>query len=831
MATLSEALSITFDHYQAGRLNEAAALCRRILKKAPAESGARHLLAVILAQTGRAADAVKLFRSVVALAPGAADVYRNFAGLLEAGQGAAAALRLRRALTRLLPGDAAAVLALVKALAGLADAALDRGDPATALPLYREAAGLWPDSLELRFNGAIAARDAGRLELAAESFAAAAELRPDFARARLELGLVLKRLGRRRQAAQAFRAVLALDPADADALYCLAELRDLAAEGGALALLRRVRRLCPDHSAAWAMTAVVLQSAGGRQAAADHYRIALALRPATPEALTNLCVALTQLGDLHAAAKVGDRAVRLTPDSAQALLALGAAFQAKHALTGAEALFRMALKRQPELAEAYVNLGVAQQASGRPAQAERPLRCAVALQPDRREQYANLGLVLTVTGRVVQGLAAYRRALTIAPDWAETHSDMIFAMDVLPEVAAAELQAARREFNQRHGVPRRRFQRPFTNVRDPDRRLRIGHVTADFRKNSAAFNFEPILKAMDRDAFEVYCYSGVIVEDEWTRRFRAMATAWRSVVGLDEETVAEMIRADGVDILVDMSGHSSGNRLTVFARRPAPIQVSAWTHPFGIGLEAIDYILSDRVAVPMEERGLYQETVWDLPLSAPYLPPADAPPVVEPPSARSGKIVFGSLNRLSKITAPVVDLWAQLLHALPEADLLLKDKALNDPAERRRMADSFAQRGVSPERLRFMGGSAHAEHLAAYGLIDVSLDPFPLNGGITTMESLWMGVPVVALTGRAPPARVSAAILCALNMPDWVANSPKDYVAVAVAKAADRAGLAALRAGMRERFLNSPAGNVALYTKAVEQAYREMWRRWCREGG
>ncbi|HRQ81411.1 MAG TPA: hypothetical protein PKZ97_09855, partial [Azospirillaceae bacterium] len=531
------------------------------------------------------------------------------------------------------------------------------------------------------------------------------------------------------------------------------------------------------------------------------------------------------------AARVGDRAARLTPDSAQALLALGAAFQAKHALTGAEALFRMAIKRQPELAEAYVNLGVAQQASGRPAQAERPLHCAVALQPDRREQYANLGLVLTVTGRVEQGLAAYRRALTISPEWAETHSDMIFAMDVLPEVTTAYLQAARREFNLRHGVPRRCFRKPFANVRDPERVLRIGYVTADFRMNSAAFAFEPIFREMDRQAYEIYCYSGVVIEDEMTERCQALATAWRRTVGMDEETLADLIRADGVDILVDMSGHSSGNRLAVFARRPAPVQLSAWTHPHGIGLETMDYVFSDPVTIPASDRGLFMERVWDLPLVIPFRSPHEAPPVAPPPSCSSSRATFGCLNRLTKVTAPVIALWAQLLRACPDADLLLKDRSLNDSAERRRMTESFARHGVSAERLRFMGGSGRYDHLAAYGGVDIALDPFPLNGGVTTMESLWMGVPVVAMLGGAPPARVSAAIMTYIGLSDWVAESPDDYVAIGAAKIADRAALAALRVGMRQRFLSSAAGNIALYTRAVERAYREMWRRWCVEAG
>lgn len=831
MATLSQALSIALDHYEAGRFAETATLCRRILTQAAQEAGVRHLLAVVLAQLGRTDEAVRLFRTALALVPAAGDYYRNFAGLLEAARDPATAVKARRALARLTPGDAAAALALLKAVAAQADAALDRGDATAAIPLYREARQLRPEAFELSFNLAIAERDAGRLDAAAADFAVAARLRPDFERAYLELGLIEKRLGRTERARRVLRRALALAPASADALYVLGESRDAAAPmAQALRLFRWTCRVRPDHEGGQAMAAIMLQSAGRGADAVARYRIAIALQPAMPEALINLCIALTRRGGLAEAGRLGERAVRLNPESGAALLALGGAFQASRALTGAEGLFRMAASRQPELAEAHVNLGVALSSSGRPAEAEPHLRRAIALRPDQREQYANLGMVFTVTGRVAAGLAAYRRALAVDPLWSETHSDMIFAMDVLPDVTTADLQAARRVFNEKHGVPRRSLRKPFNLNKDPERRLRIGFVTADFRMNSAAFAFGPILEELDRRAFDVVCYSGVVVEDELTRRFRATATAWRSTVGVDDETLADQIRADRIDILMDLSGHSSGNRLSLFACRPAPVQISAWTHAHGIGLETMDYIFSDPVIIPQSERALFQETVWDLPLCIPFRTPAEAPPVAPPPSMRAQRITFGCFNRLSKVTAPVVALWARVLHACPDADLLLKDKALNDLTEQRRMTARFSEHGIAADRLRFMGGSGRNEHLAAKSLIDIALDPFPLNGGITTMESLWMGAPVVALLGVAPPSRVSAAIMISLGLSDWVAETPDAYVAIAAAKAADRAALADLRAGMRDRFLTSSAGDIVLYTRAVERAYREMWRRWLRDG-
>lgn len=756
-----------------------------------------------------------------------AEVLTIALGHHESGRFSESAALCRRILEA-SPDEVGARRILAASLAGEADAALDRGDAAAAIGPYREARDLVPESVGIHFNLAIAERDTGRLREARDGFAAAARLCPDLGRAYLELGFVETRLGRPERAADHLRRGLALDPIEADALYTLGTLTDARREPKTrLALLLRAAVVRPDHAAAHAAAAIVQQSTGRRAEAIAGYRRAIVSRPALPEALTNLCIALTETGALFEAARAGERAVTSSPDSAEALLALGNALKASRIHVGALALYRASLKRRPDFSAAHCNLGVTLSVAGYSVEAFPHLRRAIALGPGERTQYANIGLVLRDMGRVDEALTAYRRALAIDPDWVETHSDMIFTMDMLPGVTTADLQAARRVFNERHCVPLRGARKPLHNDRDPERRLRIGLVSADFRMNSAAFAFGPVMREMDRDAFEIFCYSGVVVEDEMTHRLRPLASRWRSTVGMDDETLAELIRADGIDVLVDMSGHSAGNRQRVFARRPAPVQLTAWTHPHGIGLETMDYVFSDPVTIPEGERHHFREEIWHLPLCIPFEPPTETPPVTRPPVLNSGRVTFGCLNRLSKVTPPVIALWARILRECPEGDLLLKDKALNDPLERERVAARFAEHGIAANRLRFLGGSGQLEHLATNAQIDIGLDPFPLNGGITTMESLWMGVPMVALLGSATPSRVSAAIDISLGLDDWVAKDTDEYVAIAVAKARDLPALVALRATMRDRFLESPAGNIVLYTREVERAYREMWRRWC----
>lgn len=794
MASVAEALSIALDHHGAGRMAEAETLYRRILAAVPEEANARHLLGVLCGQTGRPGPAERLIRDAVVLAPAMADHHRNLAALLDATGRRAEALPALRAAHRLKPARGETADRLAGALLAEADATLDRGDPAAAARLYREVLPLRPASAELRFNLAIADRDSGRHAAAARGFAAAACLLPGLAAAHLEQALAEDRLGRCGEAVRAFRRALAL---------------------------------LPEQAAAQAALALLHQRAGRPAEAAAGYRRALALDPAMPQAVVNLGTACIDLARADEALRLGQRAVALEPAGADSHLALGNALQARRMFAAAQAAYRAALARRPDFQEAYGNLGMARLRAGRPADALHSLHAAIALRPEERTQYANLGLTLKDVGRVGDALTAYRRALAVDPGWTEAHSDLIFAMDFDTTATTADLQAERRRFNERHGVPRRAARKPLRNLPDPERRLRVGHVTADFRTNSAAFCFGPVLRLLDRDRFDVVCYSGVTVEDGLTRDFRAMATLWRDTVGLDDAALADLIRGDGIDILVDMSGHSSGNRLSVFAHRPAPVQLSAWTHPHGIGLETMDYVFSDPVTIPAAERPLFMEEVWDLPCCTGFEAPPYAPPVAPPPASAAGRVTFGCLNRLSKVTPPVMELWARLLRHRPETSLLLKDKALNDPAECGRLHGRFAALGVDPARLVLLGGSGHAEHLAVYGRVDIALDPFPLTGGITTMESLWMGVPVVTLRDRRPSGRVSAAITTSLGLGDWVAEDEDQYVAIAAAGAADPAALAGLRAGLRARFAASPVGNFALYTRAVEDAYRAMWRRWC----
>jgi predicted O-linked N-acetylglucosamine transferase (SPINDLY family) len=309
---------------------------------------------------------------------------------------------------------------------------------------------------------------------------------------------------------------------------------------------------------------------------------------------------------------------------------------------------------------------------------------------------------------------------------------------------------------------------------------------------------------------------------------RLSVDLWRDIEGHSDDDVAQLIRQDNVDILVDPLGHRGGQRLLVFARKPAPIQVTGWGDPTGTGLATMDYLLADPVLVPSNQRHLLVERVYDLPNCLGYWTPGQLPDPSPLPATERGFVTFGSFNRIAKIQDPVVRSWAEILRALPEAMLVIKSDQWSADADRHAEIEQlFADEGVAEGRVEFRGFTGRAEHFAAYREIDIALDPFPHGGGMATLDAVWMGVPVITRPGRTIPSRLAAASLTALGLTDFVAESPRDYVDRAVAIAEDIGALAYLRLTLRGVLANSVIGDPVRYTRAVEASYRAMWREWC----
>jgi predicted O-linked N-acetylglucosamine transferase (SPINDLY family) len=434
---------------------------------------------------------------------------------------------------------------------------------------------------------------------------------------------------------------------------------------------------------------------------------------------------------------------------------------------------------------------------------------------------------LLAMGAVPEAMQQLRRSLEVASA-PEVHSNLLYAMNFVGTVPRKEVLQEHRAWGRAWGEAAPAM--PHANAREPERRLRVGYLSADMRLHSVAYFLAPLLAAHDRAAVEVHGFPSVRRPDATTERLRGLCDGWTPVHALSDADAAAAIRDAGIDVLVELGGHTGQSRLRVLAHRPAPVQVSWLGYPNTTGLDAVGFRLTDAMVDPEGDADAHHvEKLWRLPSGfLCYEPPPAAPDVGPPPSAATGTITFGSFNTLAKTSPRTIELWARILRHVEGSRLVLKSGPLADAGVRQRVTQLFAQQGVDAARLVLDGrtGSLDA-HLARYGEIDVALDPFPYNGTTTTCEALWMGVPVVALEGDRHVARVSASILRRLGLDGLVASTPKDYQAIATGLARDRARLAELRRGMRERMRGSPLGDGARFAREVEQAYRAMWRAWC----
>lgn len=697
-----------------------------------------------------------------------------------------------------------------------------------AITLYDRVLARRPDHPDALHMKAVAAAQAGRLDEGIALLRRAIEAKDDVVDYHNNLGHLLAMAGRTAEAETALRRALDLAPDHAAAHNNLGDV--LERDGRlpeALDAYRRAAALVPDNASVHGNLGVVLQRLGRPDEAVAAFRQAAALDPDSPEAHNNLGSALQTVERLEEAEAELRRAIALRPDYANAWHNLGGVLMARGAAGDAVAALRHAVELNPQLAGAWANLAAGLNLLERYEDGAAAAQRAIALAPTLAEAFNNLGVALRAQGYNDAAEAAYRRAVELDPAHAVAHSNLIFVLDFNAAHGIAEIQAERRRWNILHAAPLAAGIRRHGNDRDPGRRLRIGYVSADFRGHSAANSFGPMILAHDRDRFDAVCYSGNLRDDAMTDRFRAAATLWRDCGRSGDTALAETIRADGIDILVDLSGHTAGNRLLVFARKPAPVQATAWGHAVGTGLDAIDYFLADPVVVPETEAHFYAEKIRYLPTLLTYLPPEHCPDVAPGPAAAAGHITFGSFNRLEKVNDVALDLWRRILERVPGSRLLIKSQALDRPAVRAGFEERLARVGFAPGRVDLLGGTPQPDHLALHGRVDLMLDPFPHSGGASTGDALWMGVPVVTLRGGTVHGRLAASTLHALALDRLIAGSPEDYIEIAVAAGRDAAFLADLRSSLRARMTGTPVGDTVRYCRAVEAVYRAIWREWC----
>jgi predicted O-linked N-acetylglucosamine transferase (SPINDLY family) len=632
--------------------------------------------------------------------------------------------------------------------------------------------------------------------------------------------------GQLAEAESRYRQILVQQPNHANAIHLLGvvayqnKLYDDSAD-----LIRRAIALVPKLPQAHNSLGNTLQALGQTDEAIACFRRALVLNPNSVDARFNLGNAHRLRGEFDDAMACYKQTLALQPGHAPAQTDLAAVLLETGHTQEAIAGHRRATNVQPDYVPAHNNLGIALHETGQLDEAIASYRRALTLDPYYAMAHSNLGNVLRDTGKPDEAIASHRRAVALRPDLVAAHGDLVFAMHFHPGYDAAMISREERAWDHLHARPLKAHIRPHENDRSPDRRLRIGYVSADFRDHACAFFLDPLLRCHDHHHFEIICYAQISAPDSFTQRCQTYADRWRSTVGLSDEQVADQIRQDGIDVLVDLKLHTDRNRLLVFARKPAPVQVSWLGYPGSTGISTIEYRLTDRYLEPPDvndesggEAIRLPDCFWC------YDPLTDQPPVNDLPALRSGHFTFGCLNAFAKINQRVLELWAATMAAVPDSRLLL----LAPRGDCRRWAlDILDRHGVSSDRVEISDRLPRPQYLQLYHRIDLGLDCFPYNGHTTNLDSLWMGVPMVTLIGQTAVGRAGWSQLCNLDLKELAAKTPEQFVRIAAGFAGDLPKLSRLRSTLRQRMEQSPLMDAPRFARNVESAYRQMWRKWC----
>lgn len=570
---------------------------------------------------------------------------------------------------------------------------------------------------------------------------------------------------------------------------------------------------------------------------------------------------LSQAGNHAEAEKVCKRALADDPSDARIWCHLGTCYLSMSRFPDAIKAYEQAVKRQPRFAEAVNNIGVAYARLGKVDQAIATFMQARALRPTWAEPSISLGNLFVTHERFDEALEAYshaarsepnnpepqtligsihgrlglledgsrhfREGLRLNPRNAVAHSNLLLAMNYDPDADPSIVLNEHRWFDRLHGqglapIP------PHVNSREPDRPLRIGYLSPDLRRHAVAWFMLPVFQSHDPNQFKLYCYAAQADMDAISDQFRKLSSGWKQVLSPNDAQVADMIRADGIDILVDLAGHTSGNRLTVMGRRPAPVQVTYLGYPNTTGMSAVDFWITDAIADPADLPTYATEQVTRLPgCFCCFAPHPDVPDVAPPPCVAKGHVTFGLLHKLAKYNPMMLDLWTRILHAVPDSRLLVHRDSL-DKSVQDRLMQEFTSRGIERGRIELDKKSAkEGAHYAVYSRIDISLDSLPWSGHTTSCESMWMGVPFITMRSKTHAGRMAASILQTVGVDELIAEDEEEFVRIAVELAGDVERIKRYRQTLRDTMKRSALCDAKSFTRGLESAYRQMWRTWC----
>lgn len=791
----------------------------------PASAGTHFNTGNAYAQSGRPAEALQAYALALALKPEFVDAeFMRGRMLEELARFEEAEASYRRALV-LQPGNEQVHLNLVGLLVRMGDAQRQAGRVDDAVGSYERALQVDAASPAVRYRIARELHALARLEAAALEYQRILRAGYVSEDVHIDLGNALRSMERVPEAVSSFRRAVEIQPASAVAYVNLgAALREMGKLEEAAACYLRAIEIEPQRAEAHVNLGNVYQAMRRPQESIASFRAATQARPDFAEAHYNLGNALRDAGRSAESVTCFERAIALKPDYADACLNLGIALAALGRVHEAIASYRRAIELKPRFPNAHSSLGNALGAVGRLEEAVASHRRAIELDPTLAEAHNNLGNALKDMGLLGEAIERYERAVELKPDYFAARSNILFATNYLarldPEAALEQARAFGRIAAEARKVE-------FTSWSCPrvPQRLRVGFVSGDLRAHPVGYFLHGLLAHLDPSRIETYLYSTLDRRDELSEVLRKHSAHWQSIADEDDASAAARIHRDAPHLLVDLSGHTAHNRLPMFAYRPAPVQAS-WLGYFATtGVAEIDWLLGDPQVTPPSERSHFTERAWPLPDS--YLCFAPPPFDLQPsplPALVSGRVTFGCFNNLAKMNDEVVALWARVLRAVSDSRLILKTIQLNDASVCATTFRRFAAHGIAPDRLALEGSAPRAELMASYGRVDIALDPFPYPGGTTSVEALWMGVPVVTRRGDRFLSHVGESIAYGAGLAGWIAGDDADYVTKASAWAADLPRLASLRAGLRAQVLASPVFDAPRYARNFEDALWGMWR-------
>jgi predicted O-linked N-acetylglucosamine transferase (SPINDLY family) len=882
MPTTEQLLQQAIAHHQSGELMEAGTLYQTILASQPNHPAANHNLGLIAVQAQQPEAGLPYFEAALNADPTCKtywlsyidallqtsqfDAARNILALarqhgLEGKEVTALAARLEEGIPIVDPSDGnspsskdmdkllslfhqgrySEVVTLARRIIdcfplhefgwkSLGAALKQLGRNIEALETMKKAAALAPNDVESIFNLGVTLQELKRLEEAADCYRQALIIDPGYADAALNLGVALNNMGHLDEAEEYLRRALQIKPTSAAAHSNLgATLMDLGRLDEAVTSYRRSLEIAPNIATAHHNLGMTLQKLGHLQDAEASFRHALRIDSNDAKTHNNLAIVLQELGRLDEADAHFQLALQITPDNACTLSNRGNLLRNMGRLKEAELCYRRSLEFAPEDINTLSGLGTTLQDLGRLDQAEACYRRILELKPDSAGVISNLGQALLYVGRLDESEACFRQALQIKPDHALLHSNLLYFLTLSRRLDEKTVFLEHLRFGQRFESPLKTAWPKHTQARDPEKTLNIGFVSPDFYNHAVASFMEPVLTHLSgKPQLTLHAYYNNFINDSVTQRLQNHFQHWNSIANLSDDELAKKVYADGIDILIDLTGHTAKNRLLVFARKPAPVQASWIGYPGTTGLSSMDYFLADRYLLPPGQcDDQFIEKIVRLPANAPFQPCPASPPINPLPALTNHHMTFGSFNRPNKLSRSVIALWSRLLRALPDARMLLG--GLPETGYCDSLIMWFEEEGISRKRLDIHPRTGMEEYLALYHQVDICLDTFPYNGGTTTHHALWMGVPTLTLSGQSMAGKVGSAILSRVGLQEFAVEHPDDFVARGLRWAGNLAALADLRAGLRDHLVRSPLRRPELLAAGLEHALRTMWRRWCSE--